>query len=42
MFNIHHLREQWELYPIEVKSGELMKLLNNDKERTKSQTWFFW
>lgn len=32
MFNIHYLREQWELYPTAVKLGELIKLLKNDKD----------
>jgi ParB/RepB/Spo0J family partition protein len=32
MFNIHYFREEWELYPTAVKLGELMKLLNNDKD----------
>jgi ParB family transcriptional regulator, chromosome partitioning protein len=32
MFNIHYLREQWELYPTAAKLGELIKLLKNDKD----------
>jgi len=32
MFNIHYLREQWELYPTAIKLGELIKLLHNDKD----------
>jgi ParB family chromosome partitioning protein len=32
MFNIHYLREQWELYPTAVKLGELIDLLKNDKD----------
>lgn len=32
MFNIHYLREQWELYPTAMKLGELIKLLKNDKD----------